>query len=81
MASRFVSGGVIDTTSGETVDAETTGRAGQSAPLSKRRQEEWEAVQKELEAERRQREERRRAEGEAGGERSLFEVLQANKGA
>lgn len=40
---------------------------------------EWEVVQKELEAERRQREEARRAAAE-GGEKSLYEVLQANKG-
>lgn len=41
---------------------------------------EWEAVQKELEAERRRREEARVKAVEGGGEKSLYDVLQANKG-
>lgn len=44
---------------------------------------EWEAVTRDLEADRRRREEARRAlveGGSGGGDRSLFEVLQANKG-
>lgn len=43
---------------------------------------EWEAVQKDLEEERRQRAEARKlaVEGGEGGERSLYDILQANKG-
>jgi hypothetical protein len=42
---------------------------------------EWEAVQKDLEEERRRRADARRVAVEGGaGERSLYEVLQANKG-
>lgn len=44
---------------------------------------EWEAVQKDLEEERRQRAEARKlaVEGGEGGERSLYDILQANKAA
>jgi len=76
MASRFVSVGTIDASSGEAVSDAATGPS-PAAPNNS----EWEAVQRELEAERRRREEARRAEGAPGAERSLFEVLQANKGA
>ena len=40
---------------------------------------EWEAVQQELEAERKRREEAR-VKAAAGEERSLYDILQANKG-
>ena len=45
-----------------------------------RKQREWEVVQKELDDERRKREEARVKAAEGGGERSLFEILEANKG-
>src|SRR6266566_9799836 len=51
--------------------------------VSGRRREEWEAVRSELEADRMRRkeeEEARRGAGGAGGERSLYDVLVANKG-
>ncbi|KAI1819136.1 N-terminal domain of NEFA-interacting nuclear protein NIP30-domain-containing protein [Xylaria intraflava] len=73
MTSRFVSGGVIagDDDAG---DARVeSGAAGKNSVA-------WEAVQRDLEAERRSREESRRVAVE-GGSRSLFEVLQANKAA
>ena len=41
---------------------------------------EWEAVQKDLEEERRRRAEARKRDVEGGGEKSLYEILQANKG-
>ena len=96
MASRFVSAGTIDASGGEAVpDAAAAAAEGGAKPQggagpplaksergsSRNNNEEWEAVQRDLEAERRRREEARRAEGAPGAERSLFEVLQANKGA
>ncbi|OIW31652.1 hypothetical protein CONLIGDRAFT_697879 [Coniochaeta ligniaria NRRL 30616] len=75
MASRFVSAGAIDPTTGEAAAAERTTDDGQQ----KKPNDEWLAVEKELAAERRRREEQRAAAA-GTGERSLFEVLQANKG-
>lgn len=89
MSSRFVSAGAIDPTTGEAAAA-TAGAAaaaaGENVPTSsdadrdsrKPDNDEWLAVEKELAAERRRREEARKPA--AGAERSLFEVLQANKG-
>ncbi|XDG10302.1 hypothetical protein ABKA04_009917 [Annulohypoxylon sp. FPYF3050] len=91
MTSRFVSGGTIAGTD------QTEPAPKQSSPLAAttkqeaaqwgeekeadKKTTEWEAVQRDLEADRRRREEARRAqvEGGAGGERSLYDVLQANK--
>jgi hypothetical protein len=83
MSSRFVSGGVVKA-NGETVpgelekgeDGATSGGGVREAPKNA----EWEAVQKELEAERKRREEKR-VKAASGEEKSLYEVLQANKGA
>lgn len=75
MANRFVSGGVIDS-SGEV--AEKGQGKGESANNSSKNSE-WEAVQKELEAERKRRDEQR-IKAASGEEKSLFEILQANKG-
>ncbi|KAI0892471.1 hypothetical protein F4806DRAFT_231469 [Annulohypoxylon nitens] len=93
MTSRFVSGGTIAGTD------QTEPAPKQSSPLAttakqeaaqwgeekgeEKKITEWEAVQRDLEADRRRREEARRAqvEGGAGGERSLYDVLQANKAA
>lgn len=85
MSSRFVSGGTIS--SGEPGAAETsTSKAGTSAaaaaaepPPSSSRNAEWEAVEKELAAERQRREEQRR-KAATGEEKSLFDILQDNKG-
>lgn len=73
--SRFVSGGKIDADTGESVAPPS---AEESAP-SGRVNAQWEAVQRELDAERRKRDEARRHAVE-GGEKSLFDVLEANKG-
>ncbi|KAI2472757.1 hypothetical protein F4781DRAFT_320148 [Annulohypoxylon bovei var. microspora] len=95
MTSRFVSGGTI---AGDGQIDRNPAPPQQPAPpiakpeaaqwdaepeKKKNNNTEWEAVQRELEADRRRREEARRAqvEGGAGAERSLFEVLQANKAA
>lgn len=87
MSSRFVSAGAIDPTTGEAAAAAAaSSTAAERVPTDssdgrprKPNSDEWLAVEKELEAERRRREEARKAAA-GGGERSLFEVLQANKG-
>ncbi|KAI0400657.1 N-terminal domain of NEFA-interacting nuclear protein NIP30-domain-containing protein [Xylaria palmicola] len=96
MTSRFVSAGTIagdgggeqhapaaDSAAGAETGAETgmgmgAGRNANANAV------EWEAVQKDLDEERRRRAEARKAAvegGGAGGERSLYEILQANKAA
>ncbi|KAK1484491.1 hypothetical protein CTAM01_12996 [Colletotrichum tamarilloi] len=89
--SRFVSAGAINAETGEAVPQDTTatpatnagasaaGSAPKSAPESKKSAE-WDLVQKELDAERRRREEAR-VKSVEGGEKSLYDVLQANKAA
>lgn len=72
MSNRFVSGGTINTSS----DPEPK-EAAPRAQLAKST--EWEAVQQELENDRKRREEQR-LKAAAGEERSLYDVLQANKG-
>ncbi|GAW16632.1 hypothetical protein ANO14919_060660 [Xylariales sp. No.14919] len=84
MTSRFVSGGTIAGDDGVTEDRGGAGSAagtGKEAPSATAV--EWEAVQKDLDEERRRRAEARKrdAEAGAGGERSLYEILQANKAA
>jgi hypothetical protein len=74
MSNRFVSGGTI-TSSGEVSKDAPQPTTTQPQPKNK----EWEAVQQELEAERKRRDEAR-AKAAAGDERSLYDVLQANKG-
>ena len=92
MTSRFVSRGTIDAATGEAVPSQGSENAGtttssDSSAATKEgvRQGEWAAVQAQLDAERKQREEERRraadAHGAGSGDRSLFEVLQANKAA
>ncbi|EFY89753.1 NEFA-interacting nuclear protein NIP30, putative [Metarhizium acridum CQMa 102] len=73
MSNRFVSGGTINTCS----DPEAK-EAVPRAQLAKST--EWEAVQQELENDRKSREEQR-LKAAAGEERSLYDVLQANKAA
>ncbi|OLN87888.1 Protein FAM192A [Colletotrichum chlorophyti] len=89
--SRFVSAGAINAETGEAVvvksgagDAGVDKRGGsdavpRSGPDAKKNAE-WEIVQKELDAERKRREEAR-VKNIEGGERSLYDVLQANKAA
>ncbi len=80
MSSRFVSGGAIDAETGEATTAPAPPPARETAADLVVKKGEWLAVQKELEAERQQREAHRLATA-AEPEKSLFEVLQANKGA
>ncbi|CAI4216286.1 unnamed protein product [Parascedosporium putredinis] len=77
MTSRFVSGGAIDSASGERIEgaAPTDGEAAVGKNNA-----EWEAVQKEVEETRKRREEARKLE-ESGEQKSLFDILQANKAA
>lgn len=76
MSGRFVSGGTISS-SGEVINDKPS--EDQPAQREGGKNTEWEAVQQELEAERRQREEQR-LKAAAGGEQSLYDILQANKG-
>ncbi|KAK2614007.1 hypothetical protein N8I77_000869 [Diaporthe amygdali] len=87
MSSRFVSGGITDTKTGDIAPAhpapsDTTNTSSSSSSSSKK-SEEWAAVQAQLEEERRRRQQQREAAqtGTAGEEKSLYEVLQANKAA
>ncbi|KAL0936016.1 uncharacterized protein CTRU02_208231 [Colletotrichum truncatum] len=75
--SRFVSAGAINAETGEAVAA-TEPKAGDAGET--RKNTEWEAVQKELEAERKRREDAR-VKAVEGGEQSLYDILQANKAA
>lgn len=79
MSSRFVSGGAIDSASGEAVALSKSQPDNRDAAKTKH-QAEWEVVERELEEERRKRAEARQAAGTGAGEKSLYEVLQANKG-
>ncbi|KAI0478326.1 N-terminal domain of NEFA-interacting nuclear protein NIP30-domain-containing protein [Xylaria cf. heliscus] len=85
MTSRFVSGGTIAGDDGGTSapppSTSVKGEGERQGDVKKNSLSvEWEAVQKDLDEERRRRESARRANVEGGGgERSLYEVLQANK--
>ncbi|KAB5532710.1 N-terminal domain of NEFA-interacting nuclear protein NIP30-domain-containing protein [Coniochaeta sp. 2T2.1] len=80
MSSRFVSAGAIDPTTGEAAPAtaEDSKHNSRADAGSNKPNDEWLAVEKELAAERRRRDEARSAAA-TGREPSLFEVLQANK--
>lgn len=80
MSGRFVSGGTI-TSSGEATKDESGHEAVVAAarePLMKKNSE-WEAVQHELEEDRKKREQAR-ADLAGEGQQSLYDILQANKG-
>ncbi|KAK0722018.1 N-terminal domain of NEFA-interacting nuclear protein NIP30-domain-containing protein [Lasiosphaeria miniovina] len=82
MASRFVSAGAIDAATGEATAAAAPPPA--SSDNTDRKGNEWLEVTKQLEADRRRRDEARQAAATAAGpngERTLFDVLQANKAA
>lgn len=74
MSDRFVSGGTISSSGEVTKDVES------SQPATVKNAE-WEVVQKELDAERQRREDARRKLASGEQEKSLYEVLEANKGA
>ncbi|KXH35238.1 hypothetical protein CSIM01_11192 [Colletotrichum simmondsii] len=90
--SRFVSAGAINAETGEAVAQDptlthTTNAGGASTAVSApksateaKKSAEWDLVQKELDAERKRREEAR-VKSVEGGEKSLYDVLQANKAA
>ncbi|UQC79487.1 uncharacterized protein CLUP02_04967 [Colletotrichum lupini] len=89
--SRFVSAGAINAETGEAVPQDTTATPATNAGAStagsapkpaaeSKKSAEWDLVQKELDAERRRREEAR-VKSVEGGEKSLYDVLQANKAA
>ncbi|KFA76767.1 hypothetical protein S40288_08669 [Stachybotrys chartarum IBT 40288] len=78
MAGRFVSGGTISST-GEVSDPKAAERPQHQVNESTKNKE-WEAVQKELELERKRREEQR-AKAATGEEKSLYDILQENKAA
>lgn len=81
MSSRFVSGGTTDTKTGEIVPADPATSAA-PATGSGKRSEEWAAVQAQVEEDRRRRQQQREEAASRGGEeKSLYEVLQANKAA
>lgn len=83
MSGRFVSGGTI----GASGEASSQDAAAAPPPPNEKKgnegagtkNKEWEAVQQELEADRKRREEQR-AKAAAGQEPSLYDILQANKG-
>lgn len=90
MSSRFVSGGTTDTKTGEVVPVDQSKSTSTSAAptagsgSSAKRSEEWAAVQAQVEEERRRRQQLREeaaSRGSGEGEKSLYEVLQANKAA
>ncbi|KAK7430783.1 hypothetical protein QQZ08_002572 [Neonectria magnoliae] len=79
MSDRFVSGGTISS-GGEISKDAPVGSA--AKPLhAGAKSKEWEAVQQELEADRRRREEQRIKAASGHGERSLYDILEANKAA
>lgn len=85
MSSRFVSGGTTDAETGEVVPAADPSTSTPAAPAAAgggKRSEEWAAAQAQVEADRRRRQQQREEAASRGGEeKSLYEVLQANKAA
>lgn len=80
MSNRFVSAGTIGS-SGELSKDTGAAAAPTEQPLyDSAKNKEWETVQKELDAERRRREEQRVKAATGEGEQSLYDILQANKG-
>lgn len=82
MSNRFVSAGKIGSSGEISKDVNDTGSStSQQPPLhSSAKAKEWEQVQQQLEAERKRREEQRIKSATGEGEKSLYDVLQANKG-
>ena len=81
MSSRFVSGGVVSGTEDVTASDVAAAAAAQKpeSKTSQSKNPQWDTVQKELEEERKRRDETR-LKAASGEERSLYDVLQANKG-
>lgn len=82
MSNRFVSGGTMGSGGEATQGDAANGQLQRTSPplaAAAKMKPEWEAVQLELEADRKRREEAR-LKAAAGGEQSLYDILQANKG-
>ncbi|KAF4340052.1 nefa-interacting nuclear nip30 [Fusarium beomiforme] len=81
MSSRFVSAGKIGSSGEILKDAKGT-ESTVSQPLqNSAKSKEWEAVERQLEVERKHREEQRIRSATREGEKSLYDILQANKAA
>ncbi|GKU01457.1 nefa-interacting nuclear protein nip30 [Fusarium langsethiae] len=81
MSNRFVSAGKIGSSGEISGEANSTESGAPQQPLhSSAKLKEWEAVQEQLEAERKRREEQRIKLATGEGDKSLYDVLQANKG-
>ncbi|KAF4510621.1 hypothetical protein G6O67_002497 [Ophiocordyceps sinensis] len=83
MSNRFVSGGTMGSGGEATQGDAANGQLQRTSPplaAAAKMKPEWEAVQLELEADRKRREEAR-LKAAAGGEQSLYDILQANKAA
>ncbi|KAH7493737.1 N-terminal domain of NEFA-interacting nuclear protein NIP30-domain-containing protein [Fusarium oxysporum f. sp. albedinis] len=81
MPSRFVSAGKIGSSGEISKDASGTESIPQQPLHNSAKSKEWEAVEKQLEAERKKREEQRIKAATGEGEKTLYDVLQANKAA
>ncbi|RBR17942.1 uncharacterized protein FIESC28_06229 [Fusarium coffeatum] len=82
MSNRFVSAGKIGSSGDISKDVNDTGSSTSQQPLhSSAKAKEWEQVQQQLEDERKRREEQRIKSATGEGEKSLYDVLQANKAA
>ncbi|EXK47474.1 hypothetical protein FOMG_00860 [Fusarium oxysporum f. sp. melonis 26406] len=81
MPSRFVSAGKIGSSGEISKDASGTESTPQQPLHNSAKSKEWEAVEKQLEAERKKREEQRIKAAAGEGEKTLYDVLQANKAA
>ncbi|KAF4445554.1 nefa-interacting nuclear protein nip30 [Fusarium austroafricanum] len=81
MSDRFVSAGKIRSCGVISKDSDSTESTTGQPLNASAKSEEWEAVQQQLETERKRREEQRIKAATGEGEKSLYDVLQANKAA
>ncbi|KAG5657165.1 hypothetical protein KAF25_001754 [Fusarium avenaceum] len=81
MSDRFVSAGKIGSSGEISKDLISTEPSAGQPLHSTSKSKEWEAVQQQLEAERKRREEQRVKAATGEGEKTLYDVLQANKAA
>ncbi|KAF4438803.1 nefa-interacting nuclear nip30 [Fusarium acutatum] len=81
MSSRFVSAGKISSSGEISKDAGGAESTAQQPLHNSAKSKEWEAVEQQLEAERKKREEQRIKAATGEGEKTLYDILQANKAA
>jgi hypothetical protein len=79
MSNRFVSGGTINSTGESSKEEEASHPDNSPLGGDLAKNHEWDIVQQELDAERRRRDESR-LKAAQGEEKSLYDILQANKG-